>query len=178
MVADGLGLNAACAVELEQAARVPLPGFGEVYGDDTASQKRRLLDVLLTFVVLFHQEEQTLALQDLKMKCTMFTGLTKLIEEYLTRAITRAESGEGFFLLKALQSQLRVMKQLDVPWRYDDSTHRLLLFNCCDTLAAEDNSITLPPTSAQPVSRGTAKRHKTNYAFYEDSSYLRSDWND
>jgi hypothetical protein len=192
VVADGLGLNAACAIELEQAARVPLPGFGGDYEDDSASQKRRLLDVLLTFVVLFHQEEQTLALQDLKLKGPMFTGLTKLfhsvntgstplpaklIEEYLTRAIARAENGEGVALLKAFQSQLRVMKQLDRLWRHDDATHRLLLFNCCDTLAAEDNSITLPPSSMQAPHRNTGKRHETNYASQHDYD-MRSDWGD
>jgi len=192
VVADGLGLNATCTVELEQAARVPLPGFARDYEEDSASQKRRLLDVLLTFVVLFYQEEQTLALQDLRLKGPMFTGLTKLfhsintgstslpaklIEEYLTRAIARAENGEGVALLKAFQSQLRMMKHMDKSWTHDDSTHRLLLFNCCDTLATEDNSITLPPSASQPsVKVGGARRHEVHFASQQDNQQSRGDW--
>jgi hypothetical protein len=192
VVADGLGLSATSAVELEQAARVPLPGFSRDYGEDKVSQKKRLLDILLTFVILFHQEEQTLALQDLKLKGPMFTGLTKLfhlvntgstslpaklIEEYLTRAIARAENGEGVALLKAFQSQLRMMKRLETSWQHNDADHRLLLFNCCDTLAAEDNGITLPPSSTHQSAKGGGKRHEANYAFQSESSYQRDDWN-
>jgi len=120
----------------------------------------------------------------------MFTGLTKLfhlintgsttlpaklIEEYLTRAIARAENGEGVALLKAFQSQLRLMKRLEPHWMSEDAKHRLLLFNCCDTLAAEDNGISLPPTTSQPSVKGGGKRHETNYAAQQDD-YPRHDW--
>ena len=191
MVADGLGLNAVCALELEQAARVPLPGFSNEYGEDKVSQKKRLLDILLTFVILFYQEEQTMALQDLKLKGQMFTGLTKLfhqvntgstalpaklIEEFLTRAIARADNGEGVALLKAFQSQLRLMKRLEPSWADDDADYRLLLFNCCDTLTAEDASITLPPISSQSISKIGGKRHETNYAAQQEQYLERDDW--
>jgi len=191
VVADGIALNGACSLELEQAARVPLPGFSK-YGEDIFSQKQRLLDILLTFVILFYQEEQTLALTDLKLNGLMFTGLTqlfhqintgsatlpaKLIEEYLTRAITRAENGEGITLLKAFQSQLRFMKCLDPSWNNDDASHRLLLFNCCDTLTTEDNEISLlPAPSLQTSFNGGGKRHETNYAAQQVTDNPQHSW--
>ena len=53
-IADGPGLNEACVSELEQTARVPLPGLAiEKYTDDSIGRKRRALDLLLTFVILF-----------------------------------------------------------------------------------------------------------------------------
>jgi len=175
-------------LELEQAARVPLPGLAiEKYGEDSVSQKRRTLDLLLTFVILFHQEEQALALQDLRLKGPMLTGLTKLfhqittgsttlpakfIESYLLRAIARAENGEGTALLKAFQQQLRLLKTMHSDHLRDDGKLREILFTCCDTLATEDNSVSLPSASLSSLSKGGGRRvGETNLARQEWPEY-------
>jgi hypothetical protein len=120
----------------------------------------------------------------------MFTGLTKLFhqintgstslpaklfEEYLIRAITKAENGEGMALLKAFQSQLRLMKQLERNWAQTDTSHRLLLFNCCDTLTTEDNNI-LVPSSSLAKHHASGKRSETNYATQKIDSRQELDW--
>jgi hypothetical protein len=125
IVSDGPGLAEMCLTKLEQAARVPLPGLASTYATDSRSQKKRLLDLLLTYVILFYQEEQTLALQNLRLKGPMFTGLNNLyhkintgsrllhpkhMEDYLLRGILRAENGDGVSLLKSFQNTLRFKK--------------------------------------------------------------------
>ena len=188
VVADGPGLNEQCIVQLEQATRVPLPGLSNDYGEDSISQKKRLLDLLLTFVILFHQEEQTLALQDLRLKGPMLTGLAtlfhqintsstalpaKLMEEYLGRAIARAENGDGLMLLKSFQGNLRLQKQMEPTYNRDEARYRRLLFTCCATLATEDTNVPLPSTIPQVLKGGGRRQEQTYYAkqdwdVYED----------
>ena len=188
IVSDGPGLAEHCITKLEQAARVPLPGLASTYNTDSISQKKRLLDLLLTYVVLFYQEEQTLALQDLRLKGPMFTGLTDLyhkintgstllhpkhMEDYLLRGILRAENGDGVSLLKSFQNTLRIQKQMELKFSKDDQVYRKLLFTCCNLHTTEDTQVQLTPTITQPVKGGGRRFEQTNYAkldwdVYED----------
>jgi len=188
IVSDGPGLAEQCLTKLEQAARVPLPGLASTYDTDSISQKRRLLDLLLTYVILFHQEEQTLALQDLRLRGPMFTGLSDLyhkintgstllhpkhMEDYLLRGILRAENGDGVSLLKSFQNTLRIQKQMDHKYSKDDQVYRKLLFTCCNLHTTEDTQVQLTPTITQPVKGGGRRFEQTNYArldweVYED----------
>ena len=186
VIADGPGLSEACVLELEQASRIPLPGLdNDEYEEDNVSQKKRALDLLLTYVILFHQNEQTLALQDLRLKGPMLTGLTKLFhqintsatalpakltEEYLMRGIGRAENQDGMVLLKTFQNRLQLMKTMDPSWAKDEAKHRLMLFTCCGMLTQEDNAVPLPP------SNGQALTVKTNGRRLEQTNHVRADW--
>jgi hypothetical protein len=169
IISDGPGLNEACVLELEQAAKVPLPGLADIYDETPLSQKKRLLDLLLTYVILFYQDEPSAALLDQRLKGPMLTGLSrlfhtlntnaatlpaKLMEEYLMRAIGRAENGDGLVLLKSFQAQLRLQKQLEPQWATDDTKHRKILFNCCSLLSQEDNAVQLQSSSVPEKSRG------------------------
>jgi hypothetical protein len=188
IVGDGPGLAELCLIKLEQAARVPLPGLASTYDTDSISQKKRLLDLLLTYVILFFQEEQTLALQDLRLRGPMFTGLTDLyhkintgstllhpkhMEDYLLRGILRAENGDGVSLLKSFQNTLRIQKQMELKYSKDDQVYRKLLFTCCNLHTTEDSQVQLTPTITQPVKGGGRRFEQTNYArldwdVYED----------
>jgi hypothetical protein len=188
IVSDGPGLAEHCITKLEQAARVPLPGLASTYDTDSISQKKRLLDLLLTYVILFYQEEQTLALQDLRLKGPMFTGLTDLyhkintgstllhpkhMEDYLLRGILRAENGDGVSLLKSFQNTLRIQKQMELKYSKDDQVYRKLLFTCCNLHTTEDSQVQLTPSITQPVKGGGRRFEQTNYArldwdVYED----------
>jgi hypothetical protein len=188
IVSDGPGLAEHCITKLEQAARVPLPGLASTYDTDSISQKKRLLDLLLTYVILFYQEEQTLALQDLRLRGPMFTGLTDLyhkintgstllhpkhMEDYLLRGILRAENGDGVSLLKSFQNTLRIQKQMELKYSKDDQVYRKLLFTCCNLHTTEDSQVQLTPSITQPVKGGGRRFEQTNYArldwdVYED----------
>ena len=188
IVSDGPGLAESCLTKLEQAARVPLPGLASTYDTDSISQKKRLLDLLLTYVILFYQEEQTLALQDLRLKGPMFTGLTDLyhkintgstllhpkhMEDYLLRGILRAENGDGVSLLKSFQNTLRIQKQMELRFSKNDQVYRKLLFTCCNLHTTEDSQVQLAPTITQAVKGGGRRFEQTNYArldwdVYED----------
>ena len=110
IMADGVGLSETCLTQLDYAAKVPLPGFAEIDDDSVISQKKRTLDILLTYVFLFYQEEPNAAVNDLRLEGNMLTGLldlyhnlhkgsvtlpAKFIEDYLTRGILRASNGQG-----------------------------------------------------------------------------------
>ena len=159
IITDGVGLSDACLTQLDYAAKVPLPGFTEEYDDSITSQKKRTLDLLLTYVFLFHQEEPNAAVNDLRLEGAMLTGLldlyhnlhkgsvtlpAKIIEDYLTRGILRASSGQGISLIGNFQSQLRLHKRLTPGWDKDDTKYRSLLFNCCSELALEAKSVPIP----------------------------------
>ena len=180
-------MNEACALELEQAARVPLPGLGnDDYEEDSVSQKKRTLDLLLTYVILFHRNEQTLALQDLRLKGPMLTGLTKLFhqintsatalpakltEEYLMRGIGRAENQDGMVLLKTFQNRLQLLKTMDPSWAKDETKHRLMLFTCCGMLTEEDQAVPLPMNTSQVMTVKNSGGRRT-----EQTNYVRADW--
>jgi hypothetical protein len=173
IVSDGPMLSESCALELEQAAKVPLPGYAEDhYTSDDKSQKQRLLDLLLTYSILFYKDETTAALNDIRLTGVMFTGLSKLyhamnggstslsaqlMEEFLLRAILRAENGEGVILLKTFQQQLRYQKLREPEWVENDAKHRRILFNCCDVLAREDIALQIP---SQVTHTNSSKHHK------------------
>jgi hypothetical protein len=159
IIADGVGLSESCLTQLDYAAKVPLPGFAEVYDDTTLSQKNRTLDLLLTYTFLFHQEEPNAAVNDLRLEGPMLTGLldlyhnlhrgsvtlpAKIIEDYLARGILRAANGQGISLISNFQSQLRLHKRLTPGWDKDDVKYRSLLFNCCSELATEAKSVPIP----------------------------------
>ena len=80
MMAEGPGLTDSGINDLETAAKIPLPGLEDTYGEDKISQKKRLLNILLTFVILFHRDEPTLALSDLALKGPMLTGAPRLFQ--------------------------------------------------------------------------------------------------
>jgi hypothetical protein len=145
-------LSDECIKDLEMAAKIPLPGLGDTYADDKLSQKKRLLDLLLTYIILFYKDEPISALQDVKLRGPFLSGLTrlyqvitsvntqlppKLIEEYIARAILRSDSGDGMALLGTFQGQLRLQKQLDSSYTKDDNKYRRLIYNCCATLTNE-----------------------------------------
>ena len=179
IVSDGPGLTEHCLTKLEQAARIPLPGFASTYDTDSTSQKRRLLDLLLTYVILFYQEEQTLALQDLRLTGQMFTVLSALyhkintgsillhpkhMEDYLLRGILRAENGDGVSLLQSFQTTLRIQKQMAPTFSKDPNVYRKLLFTCCNLHTTEDSQVQLIPTTSQHVQGGGSRFEQTNYA--------------
>jgi len=156
MITEGIGLTEECVADLEMAADIPLPGLASTYPEDKTSQKKRLLELLLTFVILYYKDEPISALQDVRLKGPHFTGITKLyqkitdgnsslpakfIEEYLCRAILRAENGMGDFLLKTFQTRLSIQKQLDPTHAGDENKTRRLIYNCCATLANDDSSL-------------------------------------
>ena len=172
IIADGVGLSEACLTQLEYAAKVPLPGFSETYDDATISQKKRTLDILLTYVFLFHQEEPNAAVNDLRLEGAMLTGLldlyhylhkgsvtlpAKIIEDYLTRGILRASNGQGISLIGNFQSQLRLHKRLTPGWDKDDVKYRSLLFDCCSELAQEAKSVPIPSTIPNGMSQTLLK---------------------
>jgi hypothetical protein len=159
IMADGIGLSENCLTQLDYAAKVPLPGFAEAYDETTISQKKRTLDILLTYVFLFYQEEPNAAVNDLRLEGNMLTGLldlyhnlhrgsvtlpAKFIEDYLARGILRASNGQGVSLIGNFQSQLRLHKRLTPGWDKDDTKYRSLLFNCCSELAMEAKSVPIP----------------------------------
>jgi hypothetical protein len=159
IIADGPGLSDTCLGHLENASRVPLPGFADTYEETTLAQKQRVLDLLLTYVYLFYQEEPNVALNDLRLEGPMLTGLldmyhqlnrgsmtlpTKLIEECLARGILRATNGQGTALIGNFQGQLRFHKRMEPGWEKDEAKHRRLLFNCCSELTAEAKSVPIP----------------------------------
>ena len=152
LISEGPGLSDECIKDLEMATKIPLPGLGDTYTDSKLSQKKRLLDLLLTFVILFYKDEPISALQDLKLRGPFYSGLTKLyqsitsgstqlppklIEEYLARAILRTEGGDGMALLTNFQSQLRLQKRFDSSYTTDENKHRRLIYNCCAILTNE-----------------------------------------
>jgi hypothetical protein len=67
------------------------------------------------------------------------------------------------------------MKQLDKNWSQTDTSHRLLLFNCCDTLATEDSNISFPSSSVAKHHTG-GKRGETNYTFQSIDGHQEPDW--
>jgi hypothetical protein len=144
MMAEGPGLTDMCVNDLETAAKIPLPGFEDTYGEDKLSQKKRLLNLLLTFVILFHREEPTLALSDLALKGPMLTGAPRLfqmltsgarplpeqyIEELLIKAIYKAEGNQGGTLVKSFQNKLDIMKSIDQEYAESEHKHMKLLYN-------------------------------------------------
>jgi len=152
LISEGPGLSEECTKDLEMAAKIPLPGLSDNYKDDKYSQKTRLLDLLLTYVILFYKDEPISALQDLKLKGPFLSGITrlyqvitsgntqlppKLIEESIARAILRSDSGDGMNLLQSFQSSLLLHKKLDPSYTKDENKHRRLIYNCCATLANE-----------------------------------------
>ena len=155
MISEGIGLTEDCVNDLDMAANIPLPGLSPTYPEDKLSQKKRLLDILLSFVILYYKDEPISALQDARLTGPHFTGITKLyqkitdgspslpakfIEEYLCRAILRAENGMGDLLLKTFQTRLSIQKQLDPTHAGDENKTRRLIYNCCATLADDDSS--------------------------------------
>ena len=176
LIADGVGLNEDCINDLEMAAKIPLPGLSDTYVETSLSQRKRLLDLLLTYVILFYKEEPTAALQDLRLKGPLLTGLiklyqrltsgnttlpAKLIEEYLTRAIMKSEHGDGVALLKSFQNHLQFQKQLNPTYAGDEGKHRQLIYNCCATLANNDNSIVTTTSSNQSHQQSIGRHNRT-----------------
>jgi len=186
-MADGAGLSETCLTQLDYAAKVPLPGFAEAYDDSTLSQKKRTLDLLLTYVFLFHQEEPNAAVNDLRLEGNMLTGLldlyhnlhkgsvtlpAKIIEDYLTRGILRASNGQGISLIGNFQSQLRLHKRLTPGWDKDDMKYRSLLFNCCSELATEAKSVPIPSnisvgTNPSSLKGGGRRENRTEHQVNE-----------
>ena len=173
LVSEGPGLSDECIKDLEMATKIPLPGLGDTYGEDKLSQKQRLLDLLLTFVILFYKDEPISALHDLKLRGPFLSGLTrlyqtitsgntqlppKLIEEYLARAILRSDNGDGMALLGTFQGQLRLQKQLDSSYTKDENKHRRLIYNCCATLTNE--YLTLNSSSGQIRDQNTRSQQQ------------------
>jgi len=159
IVSDGTGLSENCLSQIENASRVPLPGFADTYDTTPKSQKQRLLDLLLTYVYLFYQEEPSVAMNDLRLEGPMLTGLldlyhqlnkgstvlpNKLIEDYLSRGILRAANGQGVSLIGNFQGQLRFHKRMAPGWEKDEAKYRKLLFNCCSELTTEAKSVPIP----------------------------------
>ena len=170
LVSEGPGLSDECLKDIEMAAKIPLPGLGDSYTNDKLSQKKRLLDLLLTYVILFYKDEPT-SLHDLKLRGPFLTGLiklyqiitagntqlpAKLIEEYLARAILRSDSADSMGMLRSFQSQLRLQKRLDPTYTQDENKHRRLIYNCCTVLANEDMSLN---TNAQVRDQYTRAQH-------------------
>ena len=202
ILAEGIGLSDTCLTQLEYSAKVPLPGFADIYDDSTVSQKKRTLDILLTYVFLFHQEEPNAAVNDLRLEGPMLTGLldlyhqlhrgsvtlpSKLVEDYLTRGILRASNGQGVSLISNFQGQLRLHKRLSPGWDKDDTKYRSLLFNCCSELTVEAKSVPIPsniPTGMQQTSlKGGGRRdnrteHNVNQAqvHWEDELELYEEY--
>jgi len=165
VIADGPGLQEACLTQLENASRVPLPGFADIYENNVTAQKQRTLDLLLTYVYLFYQEEPSIALNDLKLEGPMLTGLldlyhnlnrgstnipTKLIEDYITKGILRATNGQGVALIGNFQGQLRFHKRMEPGWEKDEAKYRKLLFNCCSELTTEAKAVPIPSSLTNP----------------------------
>jgi hypothetical protein len=156
IIADGPGLSDGCLTQLENASRVPLPGFTDTYDETPRAQKQRVLDLLLTYVNLFYQEEPNVALNDLRLEGPMLTGLldlyhqlnkgstilpSKLIEECLSRSILKETNGQGTSLIGNFQGQLRFHKRMEPGWEKNEAKHRRLLFNCCSELTTEAKSV-------------------------------------
>jgi hypothetical protein len=177
ILAEGIGLTDSCLQQLEYSAKVPLPGFAEIYDESEVSQKKRTLEILLTYVFLFHQDEPNAAVNDLRLKGSMLTGLldlyhqlhrgsvtlpAKLIEDYLMRGILRASSGQGISLIGNFQGQLRLHKRLTPGWDKDEAKYRNLLFNCCSELTLEAKSVpmssSIPNTLTQTSLKGGGRR--------------------
>jgi hypothetical protein len=121
----------------------------------------------------------------------MFTGLSdlyhkvntssmvlpaKLMEEYIMRAISRAENGEGAMLLKSFQSQLRFMKHMDAGWATDEARYRRVLYNCCDQLATEDNNVPLLTNSYPPSTQPASKHSNTGRGRMEHANLAEANW--
>jgi hypothetical protein len=180
IITEGIGLSEECIADLEMAADIPLPGLTNTYKDDKLSQKKRLLDLLLTFVILYYKEEPITALQDIRLTGPHFTGIiklyqkitegnanlpTKFIEEYLCRAILRAENKMGDLLLKTFQTRLSIQKQLNPSAAGDETQSRRLLYNCCATLASGDSSLDQETSaSSSRMVRETQPTPRQNYA--------------
>jgi hypothetical protein len=165
VIADGPGLQEACLTQLENASRVPLPGFTDVYENNATAQKQRTLDLLVTYVFLFYQEEPSIVLSDLKLEGPMLTGLldlyhnlnrgttvlpTKFIEEYIAKGILRATNGQGMALIGNFQGQLRFHKRMEPGWEKDEAKYRRLLFNCCSELTTEAKAVPIPSALTNP----------------------------
>ena len=168
LVADGTGLHETLCHDLDSASKVPLPGLGDDYKDSSLSQKKRLLDLLLTYVILFYKEEPSMIFQDLRLRGPRFSHLPKIfqmittgnktmpaqfIEDYLAQAISKSDSGQGAALLTAFHTQLRLQKQLEPSYADDEETYRRLLYNCCSILSSEHTSLssnTSHSSSSQP----------------------------
>jgi hypothetical protein len=156
LVADGTGLHETCCHDLDMATKIPLPGLGDDYTSSSLSQKKRLIHLLLTYVILFYKEEPSMIFQDVRLRGPRFTGLPRVlqlittgdktipaqfIEDYLVQAISKVENGQAAGLLTAFQTQLRLQKQLDPSYTDDEETYRRLLYNCCSILSNESSSL-------------------------------------